>query len=378
MVYYINQMWTFGLMFLVAFFTSCNGQVNSNTSTVNVNQQQITRIAAPKMIRKQGVYSYMTHTGPHTDTSVSINSIIEDRKGNIWVATMGEGVYRYDGDSFDNFTMKDGLATNVIYCIMEDREGNLWFGTTDGVSRYDGKSFISFPFSYIRHSATTSLGPETTVPGPYNEVWSMLQDKKGMIWLGTTNGVYRYDGSKFTNLLDLGTPDAGSPNLSAVPAIIEDKSGNIWFTSWHVGLCRFDGATITVFGSEGHLLSGNGLLEDQNGDIWIAQRGNGGVDHYDGKDFKGLFPGMIVTSMKEDGTGNIWFATFDRAANSGSVLLYNPSTGEIMSSFSAIDGESNSHITSIEIDAAENIWFGTNKMTLVRYDGKTLTVFLPE
>lgn len=373
----MKQMVVLGLLFLFGLFTSCNGQVQSKTSTGNASAQKRISNASAKMIKKQGAYAYMTHTGPHTDTSVSISAIAEDRNGDIWVATMGEGIYRYDGESFDNFTVKDGLVTNVVYAILEDKDGNLWFGTTNGVSRYDGRSFKSFPFSLIRGNAP-SFRSDADAPNPHTEVWSMVQDKKGRIWFGTTNGVYCYDGTVFTNILELGAPDAGSLNLSAVPAMVEDKDGDIWFASWMEGLCRFDGSEITIFRSEGHLLSNKGLLADPNGDIWIAQRGNGGVSRYDGKGFKSLFPSTIITDMKADRRGNIWLATFDRASNSGGVLLYNPSLEEILLSFSAIGGGTSTHITSIAIDAAGNAWFGTNEMTLVRYDGKTFTNFLSE
>ena len=71
--------------------------------------------------------------------------MIEDKNGNLWFCTDGEGVWRYDGESFKNFTTEDGLINNSVFSVVEDRKGNLWFGTRKvGLCRFDGKSFVSF------------------------------------------------------------------------------------------------------------------------------------------------------------------------------------------------------------------------------------------
>ena len=359
--------------------SSCNGQVKTNTSINNSSEQKTITNKSPKMIKNQGTFSYMTHTGPRTDKNVEISSIIEDKAGNLWIATMGEGVYCYDGKSFRNYTVRDGLITNVVYSIMEDKEGNLWFGTINGTSLYNKKGFTNFPFSVIK-GASPSLGLETNAPNGQTEVWSLLQDKNGKIWLGTTSGVYRYDGTSFTNIFELGiftsTVKSDISTIRAIPAMMEDKKGTIWFTSWFEGLCRFDGERITSFKTEG-LLNNDGLLQDKTGDIWIAERGNG-VNRYNGKTFARIFPGVIVTEMQATKNGNIWFSTFDRKNNSGSVLLYNPSTGETIVHFTAKEIAGSNNVTSIAIDKSGNAWFGTNEMTLVKYDGKTFTRFLSE
>ncbi len=74
-------------------------------------------------------------------SSARFFSVMEDRKGNLWFGTIGSGVYRYDGKSFQNLTTKDGLLNNEITCIYEDKAGNIWFGANGGASQYDGKSF---------------------------------------------------------------------------------------------------------------------------------------------------------------------------------------------------------------------------------------------
>ena len=102
----------------------------------------------PKLMRKPGKVFW------------SVKCQLQDKAGNLWFSTGGEGVYRFDGTSFTNFTTKDGLLDNDVSAIIEDKSGNLVFGTKGGVCKYDGKDFS-------KYSANTDLHrmPVTCSPG---------------------------------------------------------------------------------------------------------------------------------------------------------------------------------------------------------------------
>jgi ligand-binding sensor domain-containing protein len=242
--------------------------------------------------------------------------VLEDRKGNLWFASKDSGVYYYNGKSFQHFTTKDGLASNMALHIYEDRAGNIWFGA----SRYDGKSFRNlttkdgFPSNSIRLLLEDKTGKlwfgaqgenmfvyDARLNGEvgqgktftvlknkdgkaFNNVWSIIEDKKGSIWFGDVDGLWRYDGSTYTKVSQKGAY-----------AIIEDKKGNIWTTGgvnniW--ALSRYDAKslynkepTVTEIKSQSGMLLG--ILEDAKGNIWFGS--GGGVYRYDGKtitDFK--------------------------------------------------------------------------------------------
>jgi ligand-binding sensor domain-containing protein len=228
--------------------------------------------------------------------------VLEDRKGNLWFASKDSGVYYYDGKSFQHFTTKDGLASNMALHIYEDRAGNIWFGA----SRYDGKTFQNlttkdgFPSNSIRlllEDKTGKLwfgaqgenmfvydGKTFTVlknkdGKAFNNVWSIIEDKKGNIWFGA-DGLWRYDGSNFTKVSQRGAY-----------AIIEDKKGNIWTTGgvnnvW--ALSRYDAKSLyNKMPTVTEIMSGPpaflGLLEANDGSIWFGSAG--GVHRYDGKTF---------------------------------------------------------------------------------------------
>jgi len=118
----------------------------------------------------------------------------------------------------------------------------------------------------------------------FNSVWSIIEDKKGNIWFGE-DGLWRYDGRTFTKVSQRGAY-----------AIIEDKKGNIW-TSSGKSILRYDEQSLSTINptvKEIEVSGGNtvlfGLLEDNDGSIWVGSRGpSGGVYRYDGKtitDFK--------------------------------------------------------------------------------------------
>ena len=66
----------------------------------------------------------------------SVQCGLEDKAGNMWFGTGGNGIYIYDGKSFTNFTHLDGLCHDDILCACADKAGNIWFGTRNGVIRY--------------------------------------------------------------------------------------------------------------------------------------------------------------------------------------------------------------------------------------------------
>ncbi len=107
----------------------------------------------------------------------NVNSLLQDKAGNIWFGTYGGGVSKYDGKFFTNFTEKEWLSNNMVLSMLEDKAGNIWFGTYGGgISKYDGKSFFNF----------------TEKEGLLNSfIMSMLEDESGNIWFGTLGGAYQ-------------------------------------------------------------------------------------------------------------------------------------------------------------------------------------------
>ncbi|MGB0918462.1 MAG: ligand-binding sensor domain-containing protein, partial [Flavobacteriales bacterium] len=222
-----------------------------------------------------------------------------DDKDNLWFAAAGQGLYSYDGECFTSYKEAEALNGAKISSITQDTDGNIWLGTTNGLCRYDGKIFTSISIPW---SDTSGVWLDEVYPivNP-NEVRCLLQDKNGMFWLGTNGaGVYRYN-----------------PNASG-------KAGDEIFTQFlsERGRKQTDGLHHNVIES---------MIEDQAGNIWFTSLTHGGVSRYDGKSFRHFMPedGLsddMVRSIFETRDGNIWIGT--NGNRKGGLDMYNPKTNQ--------------------------------------------------
>lgn len=127
---------------------------------------------------------------------------------------------------FNNYTINDGLSQSSVTSIVQDDLNALWVGTQDGLNKYDGNSFEIF------------TSDETE--GLENEfIHCALKDKKGNLWFGTSKGLtlYSNDSESFkTFFLD-------SITNGQINDIVEDKNGNLWVATVESGLFHFDTKT---------------------------------------------------------------------------------------------------------------------------------------
>lgn len=338
-----------GWLMLIAFVSlGCNGQTAPLTQAATGETRTVS--GQTKLVKTQGAAPFN-----------NVHGGLQDKAGNLWFVTTGEGVYRYDGTTFTNFTTKDGLNHNTVFAVAEDKNGTLWFGTADGVCRYDGRTFsrLRFPFENI-YQPTRMTG-----------VLSMLADKSGNLWVGTDrSGVFRYDGVVFADFLTGET----------VQCIYEDRVGNIWFGSWSQGgAYRFDGRTFTHF-TPAQGLSDNMVshfAEDRAGNILMSTR-DSGFCSYDGSVFThyrmkdGLCTDNIFT-MLTDKDGRIWTGHCGKNGDNGAGLCRYD--GKSFVSFRIGDGVVNNDIFFMMEDRSGDIWIGTRDVGLYRFDGKTFTDF---
>lgn len=157
-----------------------------------------------------------------------VDCIFEDTNGDLWFGTDGAGAFRYDGESFENFTVEShNLASNNITTIVRDRRGDYWFGTANGgVSKYDGNTF------------TTHLrSEEHSIHSGWGRYMGILEDNEGTVWFGAAyegGGVYRFDGDTFSYFNEKQGLGSGG-----VPSIRMDRSGDVWFGTT-AGVYRYE------------------------------------------------------------------------------------------------------------------------------------------
>jgi len=295
-----------------------------------------------------------TAKGPSSIT----RNIIQDSKGNIWLATW-EGIIRYDGKNFTNFTNKVGLRQTRVFTLLEDIKGNLWFGTIGaGVYRYDGKKF-------------TNLTIENGLI--HNKVTCIYEDKAGLIWFGTVGGISRYDGKTFTNFT---TKDGLLDN--EVNSIIEDKTGKFWIGT-RGAACTFDGKTFTKFTNANTLTNFTNaksdsfmnvrcIIADHSGDIWLG--GNDGLWQYSNNiltNYDSNFVGYIY----EDKKGNIWTSSVaNNDRHSWALTRYDKKPfPDKKRTYTVIKTEENMFFGIME-DKEEGIWLGSLRGACRFFEGE--------
>ncbi|UON86153.1 histidine kinase [Dyadobacter chenwenxiniae] len=136
-------------------------------------------------------FKVVTHNG---ESFLNVRKIIEDTKGNIWLASAEDGLWRIDGNTFTNFSQQ---PTGYVY---EDKMGNIW---TSSKSPYNG----SEKWALSRFDAQTLSNQKPTVTDVMSEyedyknlIFGISEANDGSIWFGTLSGVYRYDGNAITAL----------------------------------------------------------------------------------------------------------------------------------------------------------------------------------
>ena len=328
-----------------------------------------------------------------TDTIYSvgkiIRSIVEDEQGHFWFGTEGEGVYGFDpvSKNITHYTDQQGLPDNYVITIATDRYGVIWVESRDGVSKFNGKSFSDYT--------------QAVNDAPFGG----LQYTKGSLYFSQLDGVCYFDGKTFTSFPIHPDSYKPEPNNLARPYAVyytyEDRSGNIWFGTEQMGVCRFDptaslkanGSKFTWYTEEG--LSGvavRAIFEDSNGNMWFGNSGVG-VFRFDGKKLtnmtKELGLGLpevnksltgkdqAMTNSKpregtlsgantinQDAQGDLWFGTFDEG-----VWRYD---GKKMIQYTMKDGLSANGVMTIYKDRAGELWFGTYGGGVCKFDGKRL------
>jgi ligand-binding sensor domain-containing protein len=169
---------------------------------------------------------------------LSISSILENKKGNIWFAVGDSGVYKWDGKMLVQISGIDNFNKGFVMELFEDSHGNIWMPTgesgmniayNNGIFMYDGKE--------IKHV----LKRGGFSPSISN---SIIEDNAGKIWItdGFKGGVYCYDGNTFIN-----TIASDSLKDKHITTITKDTKGNLWFGAYDMGIYKFDGKTVTCF-----------------------------------------------------------------------------------------------------------------------------------
>lgn len=228
------------------------------------------------------------------------SALVEDREGNVWIATYGDGLFVCDKDGVYRILKRgQGLPTDLVRCLFEDREGNLWAGLEGrGLVRIRRATFLSY-------ESDQGMSDETAL--------CAREDAAGDIWVGTNgDGVYRIHAGEVKRY----AKDEGLTNLF-VWALHCSRDGVVWAGTWGGGLFRLQNERFVDTRAEyGELSVVLALHEDAQQNLWIGQRLTQvrQVEAIRGEqhriyDVPGSAPGIEVRCMAETPDGCLWLAT---------------------------------------------------------------------
>lgn len=155
-----------------------------------------------------------------------VRAIYEDRLGNLWFATAGDGLLRWRNNEKKLFTVEDGLANDNVYTLLETRDGTLWIGTHKGLQQFSNDKFLTF-------SQLDGL--------PSDWIRALHEDADGALWIGTDKGLARLKNKQITAFT---TRDGLFHD--ALHAILSDDAGNLW-VSCNTGIFRVSKSELEQF-----------------------------------------------------------------------------------------------------------------------------------
>ncbi len=218
--------------------------------------------------------------------------------------------------SFSHLSIKDGLSQNTVNDILQDFKGFIWIGTNDGLNRYNGYEFEIFKHSFA-DSNTLS----------HNKIYSLLEDRQQRLWVGTRKGLNLFDRQKdrFVRMNPMGsTVELAN---AFIRTLYKDSKGRIWVGTYGEGMFMFDGATFTACKIEpwkdrseefkAGLENVTSFVEDEFGGLWIGTLKNGLIYYNPETGEYRFFPFYRDKEITEvhgktvyqDNTGRIWVCT---------------------------------------------------------------------
>jgi signal transduction histidine kinase/ligand-binding sensor domain-containing protein len=248
------------------------------------------------------------------------------------------------------WTQEHGLPQDTVRAITQTTDGYLWLGTDEGLARFDGYEFVVF---------SKSRGQL-----PADSVTALAPGRDGSLWIGTPSGLVHYRDRQFrTFLMKDGLPD------DSIAQVFEDREGSLWVVAG-ASLCRYRDGHFAIFnaGEQLPMLSVRLVREDSQGALWVV--GIGAAGKFENGSFRPVFDPKILgdfipTGMLPDRSGNIWLG--------GTTGIIERTGSGAIRRYGASEGLPDPFVRAMWEDRDGNIWAGTNG-GLARLDGNTFKV----
>jgi ligand-binding sensor domain-containing protein/signal transduction histidine kinase len=279
-----------------------------------------------------------------------IEAMSQVNRGKLVVWKAEDGAYEFHGGAFQKLAAAADLPPSPVMAVAQSPQGDVWLGTRDaGLFHYAGGKTVS-----IRNGL------------PDLKVNCLLPDAEGGLWVGTDNGIVRWNGRELT---------AGAANPEQLRhfqalVMVLDRDGNIWAGTDSRGLLRLNshGADLLTVGDSASPQAVTALFEDREGDLWVG--------HADG--IERLRDSAFVTyssaeGLPTDGSNPVYVDSQNR-------MWFSPMTGGLW----WVKGEQHGAVGNDGIDrdvvysidgGPGGVWVGRQRggLTQLRFDGDAIT-----
>ena len=317
-------------------------------------------------------HSFLEMPNPGLNNFVSL---MVDRERRLWMASGGlHGLSRETGNTVEQFTEADGLASNDVRAVMEDASGDIWVGTISGLQRLHRGLFTTMTLPPL---------PDGKLP----QIDSVFEQKNGAIWAGTVeDGVFRWLNNRwqqfsaaeglpkgqirgfFENgampavaISDYGifawnrerfTKLPGIPHAYiGTPAIAGD--GSVWFNLLHHGVARMHDGQVQVIGSQQGLLGDRiwSVVTDPSGATWAGT--SSALERWDGARFRIIYASQSPVLSMEWIHGGMAIGTMH-----GLILRSDSGAARILTQDDGLPGNT---VLCVIKDAGSNLWIATTR-----------------
>lgn len=295
-----------------------------------------------------GTQDTLIYSSSHGLPVSGVSDLYEDSLGNLWIGSLGNGLYQKNGNTFSDVKFPDLPERMLIWDLFQDKKGRLWLGT-------------------LRHGAISinledsSLNFINDQKGLLkNHVHSILEDEWGTIWLGTSGGgLTSYAGQEFVHF-----GRESKLEEQSVYALTIDKDSSLWFSLGNKGLGIWDGREFYLYDEiNGYQnLTIRSLITDRQGYVWAGTDGEGifvirdsTVDHIDHS--LGL-DNPWIRDFVEDKDGYMWVATTGGIARITHYQDEPHKWSYDIKEFTVEDGLPSGRVNCLYRDLEDRIWYG--------------------